>query len=370
MAKKHVFCFICTEKTEEADKQSQKLTTHSFAKVKEFSAAWAEINYRQDLYERIKDVRFSDGYICHKNCYGCLTRTDRLQFALEKCNNNDKQCNILHVNELSDVYEDKSVTPDQSTESCESYLLGIIRERVLIDEQTVDFKELEDTLRDKKLLEGIPVARYIKQVIEKEAEISSSIEFFKSHKKHTIIAAKSFIQKTICKMHYDAKTSTDDYDFLTVTKKIREELSATSRWTFDGDFNTFVRPKKLEKLMTMFIGGTLPKTDLNKKKRDEIALISQNVCDYIFSNYKFDRAIKYKSKSESERGFENTRLSPLTVGTSLLSYANNRSRVEIDHLHQLGFGISYDSYEKSFGKSVWIVFASIFSKRSPTYFRS
>lgn len=300
--KRHI-CFICFEETEEASKYCQKLTKYSFEKVKEFSAAWASINFRHELNERIKDFSFSGGFICHKKCYSYLTRKDLFEISKHKFDKDSNEngghvynTEVFGSDEVKLTLDDETQVTCQSMELCTSFLLGIVKQKVLIDEQTVDCKQIEEILKAEMLREGIQFSdgynfsRYIKQTLQNEAEINELIEFLKCHKRHTVIAAKSFIEKAICEMHYDAKTSTEDDELLTVSKIIRKELSETIKWTFDGDFSTFVRPSKLEKLMSMFIGGTLPITNLNKK-HDEIALISRNACDYIFSNYKSDREI-------------------------------------------------------------------------------
>lgn len=112
-------------------------------------------------------------------------------------------------------------------------------------------------------------------------------------------------------------------------------------WEFSGTFDDFEMPPKLIQLINSIISDNKALSDMKQK---EVDTITSNIAQYICSNFKSDRQLNYKSLKN--RGFEKHRLTPLSVGTALVNYKENKSKKEIDFLSKIGVGINYDKLER------------------------
>lgn len=217
-----------------------------------------------------------------------------------------------------------------------------------LDEEspTVDMKELveqyEKFIRTANL--PVPVAtmrRYVKTLLESDEELMSKIDFFHFEPcKPTVVANKLLVSKLICETHFQ-KHSDYDNEAMKTANVIRNELSSETEWEFNGSFANYVTPHKLVQLLKLIIAGSYT---VSEKKQAEIDVISKNIAQYICSNFKSNRQLTYQSSKE--RGFEKHRLTPLSVGTALVNYQSNRSKLEIDKLSRMGLSINYDKLER------------------------
>lgn len=211
---------------------------------------------------------------------------------------------------------------------------------------TVDIKQLVKMYEDLLCVEKLPppvksLRPYVKSVIEADQHLMSQIDFFHYEPcKPTVIANKLLVSKLICDEHFRDKKS-DENDSLKTAKVIRKELSALKPWEFNGVFDNFDNPPKLYNLIKLIISDD--KT-LNERKRNEVDTICSNITQYICSNFKSDRQLLYKTTKN--RGFEKHRLTPLSVGTALVNYQQNKSKAEIQALSRIGLSINYDYVER------------------------
>lgn len=212
---------------------------------------------------------------------------------------------------------------------------------------TMDMKQVEDCYVKYLKEENIDVPlqidirKYLKKIILSDENLMSKIDFFHYiPRKPAVIASKKFVEKLVCEKHFNG--SDDAQDTVTKTfKLIRKELGKLDDWSFDGDFEKYETPALLSSLMYGILAGS--KT-VSEKKSNELTLISKNISQYICSNYKSDRQMSYQS--QRDRGFEKIRVTPLSFGTALICYKNNRTRTEIDVFSKLGLCVTYDKFQR------------------------
>lgn len=210
------------------------------------------------------------------------------------------------------------------------------------DSPSVDMKELVDHYE--KIIEiaklPLPVStmrRYVKSIMKADEELMSKIDFYHFEPcKPTVIANKLLV----CEKHFQ-KESVDEGETMKTVEVIRKELSSVKEWEFNGSFGIYETPQKLLQLVKLILSGSYT---LNEKKQAEIDVVSKNIAQYICSNFKSNRQLTYQSSKE--RGFEKHRLTPLSVGTALVNYRANRSKLEIENLSAIGLSINYDKVER------------------------
>lgn len=180
-------------------------------------------------------------------------------------------------------------------------------------------KELADLyeklIRDAGL--PLPVAtvrRYIKSLFEADEDLMSKIDFYHFEPcKPTVVANKLFVAKLVCENHF-RKDSVDDSDTMKIVNGIRKEISSVKEWEFNGSFGNYDTPPNLLRMVKLILSGSYMLSD---KKQAEVDVVSENIAQYICSNFKSKRQLSYQSSKE--RGFEKHRLTPLSVGILLLS---------------------------------------------------
>lgn len=216
-----------------------------------------------------------------------------------------------------------------------------------VNSPSIDMNELVDQYQKMLDEERLPppvtsstsLRRYIKTLMQSDEKLMSAIDFYHHQPcKPTVVANKLLVAKLVCDEHYRDK-QTDEIP--KVAKLVRKEMSDKNEWEFNGTFENFEAPLKLYRLLKLVISGEKP---VNDRKQSEIDTICSNVVQYIWSNFKSERQMSYKS--DKDRGFEKHRLTPLSVGTALSNYKDNRSKAEIESLSQIGLSINYDSVER------------------------
>lgn len=211
---------------------------------------------------------------------------------------------------------------------------------------TSDIKQLVEVYEQFLCVEKLPppvksLRPYVKNLIESDQHLMSQIDFFHFEpSKPSVVANKLLVSKLICEEHFRDKKS-DDQELSKTAKLIRKEVSAMKPWEFNGTFNSFDDPPQLHNLMKLIIADN---KCLNDLKRTEVDAICTNITQYICSNFKSDRQLLYQSNKE--RGFEKHRITPLSVGTALSNYKQNKSKVEIQALSRIGLSINYDHVER------------------------
>lgn len=214
------------------------------------------------------------------------------------------------------------------------------------DSPSYDMNELVDQygkfIQSAKL--PLPVAtmrRYIKSLMEADAELMSKVDFYHFEPcKPTVVANKLLVSKLLCENHFQ-KESAEANETMKTVDIIRKELSSAKEWEFNGSFGNYETPPKLLGVIKQILAGSYM---LNEKKQAEIDVVSRNIAQYICSNFKSNRQLTYQSSKE--RGFEKHRLTPLSVGTALVNYQTNRSKCEIENLSRIGLCINYDKLER------------------------
>lgn len=193
---------------------------------------------------------------------------------------------------------------------------------------------------------GFPTSsmkRYIKLLIEAEQDLMAQINFYQyAPSKPAVLANNALVSRLVCQKHF-RENDEDEPDFSNETaKEVRKELSAMNVWDFSGTFDDFEMPVKLSGLIKSIISDNKP---LSEIKQREIDSVSRNIVQFIYSNFKTDRQLNYQSVKN--RGFEKHRPTPLSVGTALVNYKNNRSEKEIEFLSRTGLSINYDKLERT-----------------------
>lgn len=211
---------------------------------------------------------------------------------------------------------------------------------------TIDMNQLEQQYEQLLHAAQLPrpveqMRRYIKNILQSDEELMSQVDFYHyTKRKPSVVANKLLVSKLICDKHFIEEEDDQNGRWKTA-KVIRKELSSIKPWNFDGTFENFEMPQKLLQLITWIISDC---KSLSDRKKTETDTVSSNITQYIYSNFKSDRQLAYQSNKD--RGFEKHRLSPLTVGTALVSFQANRSKTEIESLSNIGIAINYDKLER------------------------
>lgn len=210
---------------------------------------------------------------------------------------------------------------------------------------TKDIKQLVEVYESFLSVEKLPppvksLRPYVKSLLEADHVLMSQTDFYYPPSKPSVIANKLLVSKLICNEHFRDKES-DEIESLKTAKVIRKEVSAMIPWEFNGTFDNYDNPPQLHNLIKFIISDN--KT-LDDRKRNEVEAICSNITQYICSNFKSDRQLLYKSNKN--RGFEKHRMTPLSVGTALVNYQQNKSKTEIQTLSRIGLSINYDQLER------------------------
>lgn len=211
---------------------------------------------------------------------------------------------------------------------------------------TMDINELVNHYEKLLAAEKIPspvatMKRYIKTLMESDEDLMSKIDFYHFDQcKPTVAANKLFVSKLVCQTHFEVESMN-----LTGLPKsvidIRKEISSIGEWHFEGSFGNYKTPQKLLGMVKQIIAGS---HQLSEKKQSEVDVVSNNISQYICSNFKSDGQLNYQS--DKNRGFEKHRITPFSVGIALVSYQANRSKTEIENWSRMGLCINYDKLER------------------------
>lgn len=230
-------CIKCLKEIEKGEKVS-KLTPVGFATFKKRCKDWSEIGMHKTLFERITDLCFLEGMICHKNCYGSITNISNIKKAVQSYNRKEKCIfcqdpkdelhNISTVahskkmyliksnsscdatkNELSMIKDEldaltfstkyhksclitewrqivssKGVEPFQMIQFYESEIVDMVKDIVVKENKAIDSNQIQEHFKLILQRDGFEYdnscdyMRYIKDLLQNDPELSSSIDFF------------------------------------------------------------------------------------------------------------------------------------------------------------------------------------------------
>lgn len=257
------------------------------------------------------------------------------------------------LNTLKVAQRTESSKNDSRAEKCEQinddFVSSILRDLTSMGDcsPTLDVQQLvrryEDLCKNANLSHPpSSLKRFVVSLIQDKEELMNVADFYHyAPNKPPVLASKKVVAKLVYEEHIRENCDHVPDVLDQAAKEIRTDIKSITPWEFTGTFDDFEPPPKLHKLICSIISDNY---NLSETKQKEINAVVGNIVQFIYSNFKSDRQLKYHSTVN--RGFERHRATPLSVGSALVNYHSNKSKKEIQFLSNIGLSINYDKLER------------------------